>query len=237
MESRLIISCKNLGYYSKSSANLKSSDNWDIRDLNLKFFANDRVRFIFDNKDQKEVLLRLFLKKLKPKTGSIIMSPKIHIYSDCDLWEGTDKEFSIIKNMKSKLFSNKPWFGGQRKNLDILIDRLDLGGQVQYVPINKLSIKKRNRLKILMIIAANTKVILIENLYNIIDEISFLFLKEWLDCFSGIVIFFDDYFCRDDESGISSKILNQEIMSSIFSKNVCFSANGLSKKLDSKFEL
>ena len=65
---------------------LSSLREWDIRGLNLKFFSYDRVRFFFNSDEQKTVLLRLFLQKLKPKTGSIIIPPNIHIYSEKDLW-------------------------------------------------------------------------------------------------------------------------------------------------------
>ena len=119
MDSRLILSCKNLGYYHNKRMALSSLREWDIRGLNLKFFSYDRVRFFFNSDEQKTVLLRLFLQKLKPKTGSIIIPSNIHIYFEKDLWMRTDKDSSLINNLESKLFSNRPWFGGRRMDLII----------------------------------------------------------------------------------------------------------------------
>ena len=44
-----------------------------------------------------------------------------------------------------------------------------------------------------MMIAANTKVILIDNLFSELDEMELLFILEWLENFLGIVILFGDY--------------------------------------------
>lgn len=230
MESRLILSCKNLGYYSDTREVLPSSRKWDIRDLNLKFFSYDRVRFFFNSDDQKTVLLRLFLQKLKPKTGSIIIPSNIHIYSEKDLWERTDKDSSINNNLKSKLFSTRPWFGGKRKDITTLIDRLDLGGFSKYISINKLPIEKKNRLRILMMIAAKTKVIIVEKLFSDMDEISLFFLLEWLKNFSGVLISFGECaFSRDLNR--SKKIVNDEKVKNVFNKTILFNSDGIAKKI------
>ena len=77
-------------------------------------------------------------------------------------------------------------------NLDVLIDMLGLGGRYQYIPISQLSFENKNRLKILMMITAKTKIILIDKLFSELDELSLALVKEWLEKFSGILILFDD---------------------------------------------
>ena len=230
MDSRLILSCKNLGYYHEKSLALTSSREWDIRGLSLKFFSYDRVNFIFNSDDQKSVLLRLFIQKLKPKTGSIIIPPNIHIYYEKDLWMRTDKDSSLINNLESKLFSNRPWFGGRRMDLNSLIDRLDLGGYSKHLPINKLPMEKKKRLRILMMIAAKTKVIIVDKLFAGMDEISFFFVLEWLRNFAGILILFgdSDFQVNLDKHRI---ILNEDKQRNVFNKTILFSADGIAKKI------
>ena len=225
MDSRLFISCQNLGYYSRPDSGENCTQKWDIRDLTLKFYSGDKVLFRFNNNEQKEVLLRLFLKKLKPKTGSIIYPSKIHIYSDSDFWDGTDKKLSLNENIKSKLFSNRPWFGGKRKNLENLIDRLDLGGQTKNTPLNQLTLDQKIRLKTLMLVAAKTKVIILEKLFFELDEICFLLLQEWLDNFSGIIILFD-LIQSKNEGNRNNKNIKQDKVRSIFHKFILFSSDG-----------
>jgi len=230
MDSKLLISCKNLGYYSQSDSFLSPFVKWDVRDLTLELFGGDRVCFHFDNKDQKQVLLRLFLQKLKPKKGSFMLSSKIHIYYDYNLWEGTNKKASLDENLKSKLFSTRPWFGGKRKNIENLIDRLDLGGQIRHVQVQKLSLEQKIRLRLLMIIAAKTKVILIDNLFSQLDEHSFLLFQEWLEKFSGILIFFGDYF-RDANNRKNFQVGRQEMDKTLFNTIISFTSDGFSKTL------
>ena len=230
MESRSIICCRNLGYSTQSDTGVTPIRKWDVRELSLELYAYDRVRFIFKNNEQKEVLLRLFLQKLKPKTGSIIIHSKTHIYSDSDFWEGTDKKISLKENMKSKLFSHRPWFGGQRTNLETLIDRLGLGGQSQYIPVNQFSFEQKSRLKILMMIAAKTKIILIDKLFSELDERSFILVKEWLDKFSGIIILFGDYPYEDCVNS-TKKIIKKDKIISSFGKVILFFSDGTSKTI------
>ena len=97
MNPRVLLKCDNVGY-STSSASINSfEEKWDILKLNLELYAGDRASFHFQNEEQKLVLWRLFQQKLKPKTGSFIISAKTHIHSDDSLWSGTDKNASLWK--------------------------------------------------------------------------------------------------------------------------------------------
>ena len=104
MNPRVLISCHNLGYAAPSGTGISSVDKWDIRKLNLELHAGDKACFHFQNEEQRQVLWRMFQKKLKPKIGSLQISDNTHLHTDDSLWEGTDKKASLLENMESKLF-------------------------------------------------------------------------------------------------------------------------------------
>jgi ATPase subunit of ABC transporter with duplicated ATPase domains len=228
MNPRVLISCHNLGYAAPSGTGISAVEKWDIRKLNLELHAGEKACFHFQNEEQKQVLWRMFQQKLKPKTGSLQISANTHLHTDDSLWEGTDKKASLLENMESKLFSTRPWFGGQRKNIDILKDRLGLTGRIINLPVNELMPEYAARFWALMLVAANTKVVLINRLLSQLDEISLPFIQEWQESFSGITVIFGEhpeYF----KAVNSRKVEQQDTLKSFFSTNISFSADGLAK--------
>jgi hypothetical protein len=80
----------------------------------------------------------------------------------------------------------------------------------------------------LMLVAANTKVVLINRLLSQLDEISLPFIQEWQESFSGITVIFGEhpeYF----KAVNSRKVEQQDTLKSFFSTNISFSADGLAK--------
>jgi hypothetical protein len=175
-------------------------------------------------------LWRIFQQKLKPKTGSFQISANTHLHTDESLWEGTNKKASLLVNMESKLFSTRPWFGGQRKNMDILKDRLGLTGRIINLPVNELMPEYAARFWALMLVAANTKVVLINRLLSQLDEISLPFIQEWQESFSGITVIFGEH--PEYYKAVNSrKGEQQDTLKPFFSTNISFSADGLAKYL------
>ena len=193
MKPRVLLKCDNVGYSTSSASGNSVEEKWDILKLSLELHAGERASFRFQNEEQKQVLWRLFLQKLKPKTGSFIISAKTHIHSDDSLWTGTDKKATMLENMTSKLFTKRPWFGGQRKNLETLIDRLDLNGRILHVPVEELSEEQAVRFWALMLVSANTQVVLIDRLFSKLDEVTLVFVQEWLESYAGIIILFGEH--------------------------------------------
>ena len=139
MNNKLLISCINLGYSATPVEDYFAKMMWDIYNLNLDLHTGEKINFYFQTEEQKTVLWRVFERKLKPKTGSFQISPKTHIHTDQGLLDGLDKNLSMQENLESKLFEEKPWFGGKRKSMDSLMYRLELFGSIQYIPVNDLS--------------------------------------------------------------------------------------------------
>ena len=219
-----LISCRNLGYSENFYNDFSNEKIWDISNLNMDLHAGERIRFYFKTEEQKNVLWRLFERKLKPKTGSFIISPNTHVHTDQGLLDGLDKKLSLQKNLQSKLFEERPWFGGKRKTLCTLMYQLGLNGKIKYIPINDISYQNLIRFWTLMLVASKTKVFLLDGLLPLLDEISMSVFLEWMECFPGGIIFFGEHANilnaiesnQDEEMNISRQIFDLTINFSSF---------------------
>ena len=234
MKPRVLLKCDNVGYSTSSASGNSVEEKWDILKLSLELRAGDRASFHFQNEEQKQVLWRLFLQKFKPKTGTFIISAKTHIHSDDSLWCGTDKKASLLENMNSKLFVKRPWFGGQRKNLETLMDRLALSGRIPYLPVGEITEEQAARFCVLMLISANTKVVLIDRLFSQLDQVSLPFVQEWLESYVGIIILFGEH--PEYFNAVKNLKTEQQLKSKTeFNSVISFSLDGQAKYLSQNF--
>ncbi len=230
MNNKLLISCRNLGYSVTSTEDFSDKTMWDICKLNLDLHAGERISFYFKTKEQKSVLWRIFERKLKPKTGSLRISASTHIHTDQGLLDGLDKSSSLQENLQSRLFEERPWFGGKRKTMDTLMCRLGLIGRIQYLPVNDLSDQHLTRFLTLMLAAAKTRVFLLDSLLPFLDEISMSFLLEWMESFPGSIIVFGEH--DNILNATESRQDKQMALSrSLFDQVISFTSDGEAKIL------
>ena len=230
MNNKLLISCRNLGYSSTSAEDFSAETMWDICKLNLDLHAGERISFYFKTEEQKSVLWRLFERKLKPKTGSLRISASTHIHTDQRLLDGLDKSSSLQENLQSRLFEERPWFGGKRKNIDTLMYRLGLIGRIQYLPVNDLSDQHLTRFWTLMLAAAKTRVFMLARLLHLLDDTSMSFLLEWMECFHGSMSVFGEH--ANILNAVESRQDNQMVLSrSLFDLVISFTSYGEAKTL------
>ena len=230
MNNKLLISCRNLGYSAKSAKDISAETKWDICKLNLDLHAGERISFYFKTEEQKSVLWRLFERKLKPKTGSLRISASTHIHTDQGLLDGLDKSSSLQENLQSRLFEERPWFGGKRKTMDTLMYRLGLIGRIQSLPVNDLSDQHLTRFLTLMLAAAKTRVFMLDRLLPLLDEISMSFLLEWMESFPGSIIVFGEH--ANILNAVESREDKQMALSrSLFDLVISFTSYGEAKTL------
>ena len=230
MNNKLLISCRNLGYSATSAEDFSAETMWDICKLNLDLHAGERISFYFKTEEQKSVLWRLFERKLKPKTGSLRISASTHIQTDQGLLDGLDKSSSLQENLQSRLFEERPWFGGKRKTMDTLMYRLGLIGRIQYLPVNDLSDQHLTRFWTLMLAAAKTRVFMLDRLLPLLDEISMSFLLEWMESFPGGIIVFGEH--ANILNAVKSRQDKQMALSrSLFELVISFTSYGEAKTL------
>ena len=220
MNNKLLISCRNLGDSATSAEHFPAETMWDICKLNLDLHAGERISFYFKTEEQKNVLWRLFERKLKPKTGSLRISANTHIHTDQGLLDGLDKNLSLQENLQSKLFEQRPWFSGKRKTLDTLMYKLGLIGRIQNIPVNDLSDKYLTRFWTLMLSATKTRIFLLDRLPQSLDEKSMKFFLEWMESFSGSIVVFgkhsnigNDFVSRKDQKTRLSRPLFDLVIS------------------------
>ncbi len=233
MAQKLLISCQNAGYSETSAADSAAETMWDIQKLNLDLHAGERVCFQFQTEEQKRVLWRLFERKLKPKTGSLRISANIHVHSDQRLLDGLDMKSSMLENLQSRLFENRPWYGGKRMMMDTLMYRLGLMGRINNLPVQELSAENLARFWMLMLAAAKTKVFLLDSLLSQLDQISLSFMLEWLESFAGAIIVFGEH--ADFNKAVKSAQADRQVLSRpLFDSIISFARDGEARYINKK---
>ena len=193
--SKLLINCRDLSYFSSLGASEQStseSKNWDLRQLNWTVETGDRVCFIYEDEEQKQVFWRLLLNKLKPKSGLLEIQSGVLVYSDEMLWTRARRNEGLDANLESKIFEPRPWLNGRMVNVMQLIDRVGLSVGLLKIPLEKLQARDQLKAWLVMMMAAKVKVWLVDTLMKQIHGDNLKLLMEWLSGFSGAWVTFKD---------------------------------------------
>ena len=193
--SKPLINCRDLSYFSSLGASEQSaseSENWDLRQLNWTVETGDRVCFIYEDEEQKQVFWRLLLNKLKPKSGLLEIQSGVLVYSDEMLWTRARRNVGLDANLESKLFEPRPWLNGRMVNVMQLVDRVGLSVGLLKIPLEKLQARDQLKAWLVMMMAAKVKVWLVDTLMKQIHGNNLKLLMEWLSGFSGAWVNFKD---------------------------------------------
>ena len=193
--SKLLINCRDLSYFSSLGASEQStseSENWDLRQLNWTVETGDRVCFIYEDEEQKQVFWRLLLNKLKPKSGLLEIQSGVLVYSDEMLWTRARRNVGLDANLESKIFETRPWLNGRMVNVMQLVDRVGLSVGLLKIPLEKLQARDQLKAWLVMMMAAKVKVWLVDTLMKQIHGDNLKLLMEWLSGFSGAWVTFKD---------------------------------------------
>lgn len=193
--SKLLINCRDLSYFSSLGASEQStseSEKWDLRQLNWTVETGDRVCFIYEDEEQKQVFWRLLLNKLKPKSGLLEIQSGVLVYSDEMLWLRARRNEGLDANLESKLFEPRPWLNGRMVHVMQLVDRVGLSVGLLKIPLEKLQARDQFKAWLVMMMAAKVKVWLVDTLMKQIHGENLKLLMEWLPGFSGAWVNFKD---------------------------------------------
>ena len=193
--SKLLINCRDLSYFSSLGASEQSaseSEKWDLRQLNWTVEAGDRVCFIYEDEEQKQVFWRLLLNKLKPKSGLLEIQSGVLVYSDEMLWTRARRNKGLDSNLESKIFEPRPWLNGRKVHVMQLVDRVGLSVGLLKTPLEKLQVRDQLKAWLVLMMAAKVKVWLVDTLLKQIHGENLKLLMEWLSGFSGAWVTFID---------------------------------------------
>ena len=193
--SKPLINCRDLSYFSSLGASEQSaseSENWDLRQLNWTVETGDRVCFIYEDEEQKQVFWRLLLNKLKPKSGLLEIQSGVLVYSDEMLWTRARRNEGLDAHLESKIFETRPWLNGRMVNVMQLVDRVGLSVGLLKIPLEKLQARDQLKAWLVMMMAAKVKVWLVDTLMKQIHGENLKLLMEWLSGFSGAWVNFKD---------------------------------------------
>jgi ATPase subunit of ABC transporter with duplicated ATPase domains len=193
--SKLLINCRDLSYFSSLDASEQSaseSGKWDVRQLNWTVEAGDRVCFIYEDEEQKQVFWRLLLNKLKPKSGLLEIQSGVLVYSDEMLWTRARRNKGLDSNLESKIFEPRPWLNGRKVHVMQLVDRVGLSVGLLKTPLEKLQVRDQLKAWLVLMMAAKVKVWLVDTLLKQIHGENLKLLMEWLSGFSGAWVTFID---------------------------------------------
>ena len=192
--SRLLINCRDLNYRAWEQDRYQSeSVIWDLRQLNWNVEAGERVSFIYEDEEQKQVFWRLLLNKLKPKSGIVEVQSGVLVYSDEMLWDRARNDVGLEANLESKLFESQPWLNQRRVTVLQLIDRIGLSGRALKIPLAELPENEKLKAWLVMLMTAKVKVWLVGCLFKKTKGENLKWLMEWLAGFQGAWIAFDPH--------------------------------------------
>jgi ATPase subunit of ABC transporter with duplicated ATPase domains len=207
--SRILFQCNDLSYPAwegKKDSDQNYSLVWDLKQLNWIVGSGDRIRFIYEDEEQKQAFWRLLLNKLKPKSGMLEIHSGVLIYSDEMLWDRARYDVGLEANLESKLFDSQPWLNQRRVSVLQLMDRIGLSGRALKIPLAELPKDEKIKAWLVMLMTAKVKVWLVGSLLKKTNGENLKCLKEWLAGFQGAWICFEPDFLEIKEN--SDHVMN-----------------------------
>ena len=208
----MLINCRNLGYYSADAG--KVSEIWDVRQLNWTVHAGDRISFQCHSQEQKDVVWRILLDKLKPKSGLLEITSGTKVYSDEMLWSRADGKADLWTNLQSRFYNQRPWLVDRRVHHSMLVDLIKLTAQAARTPLMQLEESEKIKAWTVMMISARIHVWLVDSSIRDASVEDRSMIKLWLDSFPGAWINFDagelhssdyDFYLELDRQGYCNK--------------------------------
>ncbi len=198
VKGKVLLGFRSLGY-ADTEERWKTGEACDVIDLTWELRAGERVFFKCNNSEQSQVIWRLALKKLKPKSGGVESAAGTVVYTDEMLWQRANSKEDLWYNLRSKLFHQRPWVGNRMLHHEMLLDLLGLRGHLAKIPLGELAPRYQNRAWAVLLAAARVKVWLVDRLFVEADSTCKAFLMQWLRDFPGAVVFFGAPSCFSDK--------------------------------------
>ena len=167
-------------------------DEWDIRHFSWKLHAGERVWIQCARDEQRQALWRIIQRNLKPKEGWVEEIHPVFTYSDELLASRLKWKKNMIQNLESLLFEEHVWIGNRRVFAPALFEYLCIDMPMRRMPLDELPKEIFHRYWGLLLVITKAKLLVVEKLFQELDNLSLQLIQEWQPSFAGALIVFGE---------------------------------------------
>lgn len=162
---------------------------WDVFEMSWELFPESPLSLLTTRLEQEELVWRLLLGKLKPKSGGFAGEGRRSLQGDRDIWSRAARENSLEDNLRSRLFTDRPWLEARRVDHLQLFHLLELSVRDRKAPLGFLKEPARSRALLCLVLCARFRTLVVRSLPHCEDDLTQTLFRRWLETFSGGVVF------------------------------------------------
>ena len=157
-----------------------------IKDFEYIVLKNQRLGIIGPNGCGKSTLMKLITGVIQPDSGEIVIGDTIQIGYFAQEAEDMNSNQRVIDYIKD-VAEYIPTKDG-KITASQLLERFLFDGNMQYIPIGKLSGGEKRRLYLCKVLMSSPNVLILDEPTNDLDIPTLTILEDYLEAFEGIVI-------------------------------------------------
>ena len=157
-----------------------------IRDFSYNLLRNDRIGIVGRNGAGKSTLLRLIAGELESDTGTVDIGTTVkigHFSQEGRELDLDQRVYDFIHDIADEVRTDAGTFTANQ-----MMERFLFPGDLQSVPIGRLSGGERRRLYLLSVLMEAPNVLLLDEPTNDLDVMTLSILEDYLDSFPGPIL-------------------------------------------------
>lgn len=165
---------------------------WDLQQFSWNLHHGECAQVKCVRDEQYQVLWRLFQKNLKPKQGRLQEVRPVSYATDEAIAARLNRQENMNQALQSKLFSDHLWANGKRLHVQNALEALEIPLSERHKPIHRVNPVSCQRFLALLFMAARVKLLLGQKMFQVMDEVTLDFFRQWRPYFSGAVVIFGE---------------------------------------------
>ena len=157
-----------------------------IRDFSYNLLRNDRIGIVGRNGAGKSTLLHLIAGDLEPDSGSVETGVTVkigHFSQEGRELDLNQRVYDFIHDIADEVKTDEGTFSANQ-----MMERFMFPGDLQSVPIGRLSGGERRRLYLLSVLMSAPNVLLLDEPTNDLDVMTLSILEDYLQSFPGPIL-------------------------------------------------